>query len=99
MTERFPRRMLTRPIPQVVVEAVQVAVNERFAGASCGENRGEDKLASVSYVRELLVKRYAQRAAVKMPSLKSKRISPHTIRHTTATLLLRSGVDINTIRA
>ncbi len=46
-----------------------------------------------------LVKRYAQRAAVKMPSLKSKRISPHTIRHTTATLLLRSGVDINTIRA
>jgi integrase len=26
-------------------------------------------------------------------------ISPHTIRHTTATHLLRSGVDINTIRA
>ena len=29
----------------------------------------------------------------------TKRISPHTIRHTTATHLLRSGVDINTIRA
>ena len=28
-----------------------------------------------------------------------KRVSPHTIRHTTATHLLRSGVDINTIRA
>ena len=27
------------------------------------------------------------------------RVSPHTIRHTTATHLLRSGVDINTIRA
>ncbi|MGO8744570.1 MAG: hypothetical protein ACLQNE_01145 [Thermoguttaceae bacterium] len=53
MTERFPRQMLTRPIPQVVVEAVEVAVNERFADAACGENRGEDKLASVSYVREL----------------------------------------------
>ena len=26
-------------------------------------------------------------------------VSPHTIRHTTATHLLRSGVDINTIRA
>ena len=29
----------------------------------------------------------------------AKRVSPHTIRHTTATHLLRSGVDINTIRA
>ena len=29
----------------------------------------------------------------------AKRVSPHTIRHTAATHLLRSGVDINTIRA
>ena len=34
-----------------------------------------------------------------MPSLATKRVSPHTIRHTTATHLLRAGVDINTIRA
>ena len=34
-----------------------------------------------------------------MPSLCLKRVSPHTIRHTTAVHLLRSGVDINTIRA
>jgi len=34
-----------------------------------------------------------------MPSLANKRVSPHTIRHTTATHLLRAGVDINTIRA
>ena len=33
------------------------------------------------------------------PSLELKRVSPHTIRHTTAVHLLRSGVDINTIRA
>src|ERR1035438_6431172 len=34
-----------------------------------------------------------------MPSLASKRVSPHSIRHTTATHLLRAGVDINTVRA
>jgi integrase/recombinase XerD len=34
-----------------------------------------------------------------MPSLKNKGVSPHTIRHRTATHHLRAGVDINTIRA
>jgi integrase/recombinase XerD len=34
-----------------------------------------------------------------VPSLAGKRVSPHTIRHATATHLLRVGVDINTIRA
>jgi site-specific recombinase XerD len=46
-----------------------------------------------------LVERYAKRVAAQHPGLASKRVSPHTIRHTAATHLLRSGVDINTIRA
>jgi integrase/recombinase XerD len=46
-----------------------------------------------------LVKRCACKAATVIPSLSSKRVSPHTIRHTTAVFLLRAGVDINTIRA
>jgi site-specific recombinase XerD len=46
-----------------------------------------------------LVKRYAKVVAARVPSMKKKRVSPHTIRHTTATHLLRAGVDINTIRA
>ncbi|MDX8437280.1 tyrosine-type recombinase/integrase [Mesorhizobium abyssinicae] len=28
----------------------------------------------------------------------ARRVSPHSIRHTTATHLLRAGVDINTVR-
>lgn len=46
-----------------------------------------------------LVERTVLRATKKVPSLATKRVTPHTIRHTTATHLLRSGVDINTIRA
>jgi site-specific recombinase XerD len=46
-----------------------------------------------------LVERYATSAAERAPSLRGKRVSPHTLRHTTATHLLRAGVDINTIRA
>lgn len=46
-----------------------------------------------------LVERSAAKAVAICPSLASKRVSPHTIRHTTATHLLRAGVDINTIRA
>ncbi len=45
-----------------------------------------------------LVERHARQAALPTPPLKTKRVSPHTIRHATAMALLRSGVDINTIR-
>jgi integrase/recombinase XerD len=46
-----------------------------------------------------MVERYAARAMERVPSMATKRVSPHTLRHTTATHLLRAGVDINTIRA
>jgi site-specific recombinase XerD len=46
-----------------------------------------------------MVERYTQRTLAGMPSLAIEQVSPHTIRHTTATHLLRAGVDINTIRA
>lgn len=46
-----------------------------------------------------LVERSVRKGSAHMPSLAAKRVSPHVIRHTTATHLLRAGVDINTIRA
>jgi site-specific recombinase XerD len=45
-----------------------------------------------------LVARTMVKAAATTPSLRDKRVSPHTLRHTTAVHLLRAGVDINTIR-
>jgi site-specific recombinase XerD len=46
-----------------------------------------------------IVTRHARTAAMSVPDMQKKKIGPHTIRHTTATHLLRAGVDINTIRA
>ena len=37
------------------------------------------------------------RAVAEQPSLKTKRVSPHTLRHTTAMHLLQSGVPFNVI--
>ena len=63
-----------------------------------GSQANPAKHPVISLAQEL-VARYAEVAAEKIPSLKSKRISPRTIPHTTATHLPRAGVDINTIRA
>lgn len=46
-----------------------------------------------------LVKRHVRKACRRVPSLRTKHVSPHTIRHACAVHLLRAGVDINTIRA
>ena len=46
-----------------------------------------------------VVARHVATATRRVPTLARKRVGPHTIRHTTATHLLRAGVDINTIRA
>jgi integrase/recombinase XerD len=46
-----------------------------------------------------LVQRAVAEASTKLPTLKDKRISPHSIRHTSAVHMLRAGIDINTIRA
>lgn len=55
--------------------------------------------ALTRYGIHALVSRHVRKAARKHPSLHSKRVSPHTLRHTTACHLLKAGVDINTVRA
>jgi integrase/recombinase XerC len=46
-----------------------------------------------------IVKRHVATAARLQPSLATKRISPHTLRHTAAMHLLQSGVELNVIKA
>jgi integrase/recombinase XerD len=46
-----------------------------------------------------IVQRYATKAAAIEPSLRGVRVTPHTLRHTTAMHLLQSGVELNVIRS
>ena len=45
------------------------------------------------------VYRLVERFAARVPTLATRTITPHVIRHTSACHLLRAGVDLNTIRA
>ena len=45
------------------------------------------------------LKQYVSAAAKKVPSLASKRVSPHTFRHATAASLVTAGVDVTVIRS
>lgn len=45
----------------------------------------------------LILKKHVHSTAKRVPSLKRKRLHPHSMRHSTAVHLLRSGVDLSTI--
>ena len=44
-----------------------------------------------------ILRKHVRKAALRVISLKSKRLHPHSVRHSTAIHLLRSGVDLSTI--
>lgn len=85
------------PLWPTTVDELRPLIDRRAASEPLFLNRCRQPLTRFGI--HALVERYAARAAMTLPSLAKKRVSPHTIRHTTATHLLRSGVDINTIRA
>ena len=85
------------PLWRSTVNELEVLITSRSPAACVFLNRCGHPITRFGI--HTLVERYVSKAQVQMPSLAEKRVSPHTIRHTTATHLLRAGVDINTIRA
>lgn len=82
--------------PSTVLE-LQALITNRDPAESVFRNRC--RLPITRYGIHTMVERHVKNAAIHVPSLRTKRVSPHTIRHATAVHLLRSGVDINTVRA
>lgn len=85
------------PLWDNTCKALTVLTNKRKDNESVFLNRLGKPITRFG-IYEMVVK-YAGILAKTMPSIEKKRLTPHTIRHTTATHLLQAGVDINTIRA
>lgn len=68
---------------------------DRGPGAPVFPNRSGQRLSRSGVEHRLQIA--LSRASKRCPSLAARRISPHTLRHTTAMHLLQSGVDITVI--
>jgi integrase/recombinase XerD len=85
------------PLWSHTVDSLAVFTNGRVPSEHVFLNRCKRPITRFGI--HTMVERHVERISAQMPSLASKQVSPHSIRHTTATHLLRAGVDINTIRA
>jgi site-specific recombinase XerD len=85
------------PLWATTLQHLRHLAGQRPVEANLFLNRRGEPLTR--YGIHTLVERYVTKLRASLPSLQGKRISPHVIRHTTATHLLQAGVDINTIRA
>jgi integrase/recombinase XerD len=85
------------PLWTTTLDHLRQLAGHRPAEANVFLNRRSEPLTR--YGIHTLVERYVAKLRTSLPSLQGKRVSPHIIRHTTATHLLQAGVDINTIRA
>jgi len=85
------------PLWPITVDQLRFLAGARAADEHLFLNRRGEPITR--YGIHTLVERYVAKLRLSVPSLGSKRISPHAVRHTTATHLLWSHVDINTIRA
>ncbi|OGT36165.1 MAG: integrase [Gammaproteobacteria bacterium RIFCSPHIGHO2_12_FULL_37_14] len=85
------------PLWKQTVDNLSILIKNREESEHVFMNRCHQPLTRFGI--HAMVKRYVKKITQRIASLKKKRVSPHTIRHTTATHLLQAGVDINTIRA
>lgn len=74
--------------------AIRLPRDSRERGVFLNANGGPITRFGIRYI----VRQYAQAACEQCPSLKSKAIGPHTVRHSTAMHLIQAGNDINMVK-
>ena len=92
------RKQRSVPLWRSTVKTVRawLKLNPQFNGASpLLPNRNGHAMSRSNVTKRLILA--VQAAAATNPSLTKRRVSPHTVRHTTAMHLLQAGVDISVI--
>lgn len=92
------RKQRSVPLWRSTVRAVRawLRLNPQFGAASTLlPNRNGQAMTRTNVALRLALA--VQSAAVVLPDLSKRRVSPHTIRHTTAMHLLQAGVDMSVI--
>jgi len=90
------RKLRTCPLWPMTLKTLRPLTAGRTAADHVFLNRLSQPLTRSGV--HAIVKRCAQTARQTVPSLATKSVGPHSIRHSTASHLLRAGVDLNTIR-
>jgi len=91
------RKVRQVPLWPKTVEELRARIGDRGGEERVFLNRRGEPMTRFGIYS--VVKRHAASLAKRQTSVSQKRVSPHTVRHTAATHLLRAGVDLNTIRA
>jgi site-specific recombinase XerD len=95
------RKERTCPLWQETVDALRAYLQQRDDGnwpdAPLFLNAHRKRITRFGVVT--ILKRHVAAAATQQPSLASKHITPHTMRHTAAMHLLQSGVELNVIKS
>ena len=95
------RKERTCPLWKETVDALRAYLQQRNNGnqpdAPLFLNAHNKRISRFGVIT--ILKRHVATAAAQQPSLATKRISPHTMRHTAAMHLLQSGVELNVIKS
>jgi site-specific recombinase XerD len=91
----------TCPLWDSTAQILQRLINERTQPSQNGEHLFFNRFGGPITRHGIadIIRKHVRVAATEVPGLRTKTVTPHVLRHTTAMHLLQSGVEVNVIRS